>query len=396
MKLTDETKNYIEYRTICPLPSECIGLEQDDENLEDIVLDLSNQNLEDISFLRKYKNLKVLSLRRNKIKDISVLASLEYLEELDLSYNQIEEFSPLENLKHLKKIAPQKLSRYLANKTQEKNEKWYKEIRNPRIHTSGLLFKKTSVIWDCITFGRYPQDRVSPMKKQVREKLVEVENGDLLYKEERFRKVSRAYFRYQSICWRVLNIKDGKALLFSEKILDTIPFSNHINGKSETTWDNSWIYQWLNSNEKGCFCDVTFSEVEKEAIVNKESVGISLLPYAAISDVRYASYGFWDLYVKGKKVMDSLKMDVASDYAEAKGLKVSKHPIAVRQEVKSAPWWLGTLTKTKNVAHAVDYSGKILPYGIYVTTEGIGVRPIVEVDLTKLNPSEVQITSVMV
>ena len=62
------------------------------DKLSQTVLDLSSQNLEDISFLRDYGNLKVLSLKRNKIKDISVLANLTQLEDLDLSYNQIVDF----------------------------------------------------------------------------------------------------------------------------------------------------------------------------------------------------------------------------------------------------------------------------------------------------------------
>ena len=45
--------------------------------------------------------------------------------------------------------------------------------------------------------------------------------------------------------WRVLEVKDNKALLLADKGLDAVPY--HVE-YSDITWKNSTIRQWLNSD----------------------------------------------------------------------------------------------------------------------------------------------------
>ncbi len=69
-------------------------------------LNLSRNEIEDISDLKIFQNLKYIRLSYNKIKDISIFAETEYLnlEKLWLSGNQIRDISPIRELKALKAL----------------------------------------------------------------------------------------------------------------------------------------------------------------------------------------------------------------------------------------------------------------------------------------------------
>ena len=72
-------------------------------NLDDITeLDLSFNQLTDISGIRLFKNIKKLHLWNNRFfKDISKLKDLKNLKFLDISSNQIKDISVIKDLKNL-------------------------------------------------------------------------------------------------------------------------------------------------------------------------------------------------------------------------------------------------------------------------------------------------------
>ena len=80
----------------------CKELEEYNVNFEKI--ELKNKNLEEISCILEYKNVKELDLRWNKISDLKPLEKLEKLEVLKINFNQIEDITPLLNLKNLKEL----------------------------------------------------------------------------------------------------------------------------------------------------------------------------------------------------------------------------------------------------------------------------------------------------
>lgn len=84
-------------------------------------------------------------------------------------------------------------------------------------------------VGDIITFGRYEQDN-------------NLANGS------------------ESIQWQVLSVQGDRALLISSNALDAQPYHNdYVN----TTWETSYIRQWLNSS----FFRAAFNNVESKAIV---------------------------------------------------------------------------------------------------------------------------------
>ena len=68
-------------------------------------LDLSGNQISDISMIRDLPNLTILNLGGNQISDISPLKELMRLSELNLSWNQISDVSPLGNLLNFPKLA---------------------------------------------------------------------------------------------------------------------------------------------------------------------------------------------------------------------------------------------------------------------------------------------------
>ena len=80
----------------------CKELEKYNVKFEKI--ELKNKNLEEISCILEYKNVKELDLRWNKISDLKPLEKLAKLEVLKINFNQIEDVTPLLNLKNLKEL----------------------------------------------------------------------------------------------------------------------------------------------------------------------------------------------------------------------------------------------------------------------------------------------------
>ena len=78
------------------------------------------------------------------------------------------------------------------------------------------------------------------------------------------------WFKYQPVLWRKLEEKNGKALLFSEKLLDSQEFfhtdaGRRIGGKTvaANSYEHSDVREWLNSE----FIKTAFSENEDEKIL---------------------------------------------------------------------------------------------------------------------------------
>ncbi len=64
------------------------------KNINNSSLDLSASNIEDLRFIKKYKEVSRLNLNSNQIKDISPLKEMQQLTHLDLSDNPFTDPSP--------------------------------------------------------------------------------------------------------------------------------------------------------------------------------------------------------------------------------------------------------------------------------------------------------------
>ena len=63
------------------------------------------------------------------------------------------------------------------------------------------------------------------------------------------------------IQWTVLDVQDGKALLISDQILESVRFNEKY---ADTTWETSILRKWMN----GEFLEKAFTDAERESIVS--------------------------------------------------------------------------------------------------------------------------------
>ena len=219
------------------------------------------------------------------------------------------------------------------------DNKWISAIKKPeiKIRKTGLFSKTYDVSWECIWFGKYPQAKMG----------AHIEG-----------------YVHQPICWRILDVKDGRALLLSDVILDAKPFNESY--RLEPT-----IWKWLNGKDELSFLGMAFSEKEQEAIV-KRPEQVTLLSYSQLADAEYSQYGF---NIQGK-LIEQACMCGYSDYAVWKGLDTFG--------ARYGQWWLATPSIHEKKAMAVNILENSPVVEVEMNRKTIGVRPLIEVDLRKL------------
>lgn len=163
----------------------------------------------------------------------------------------------------------------------------------------------------------------------------------------------------QPIVWRVLGVKDGRALLLSEYILDNKAFDTTSN-----EWNESDLKAWLN----GTFYQDVFSQAEKEAIMDNGAIGkVFLLSRAEFS---VSEYGFnTDIYSK-----DPNRSASASMYAYSRGVWNVK-------ESDYTNYYARSKANNTNV-DLVASSGKFVLAKI--DRDNVGIRPAIWVNVNQL------------
>ena len=189
-------------------------------------------------------------------------------------------------------------------------------LKEPVVEEDDTLSTGQVTQWSCITFGTYPQTEIVQASFDAVD-MYAIQDGDYLEDPELYARLSMAdwndheteidgvryrrmnqhdavtyasdseghyrwgneeewhYFRYDSIRWRVIGLKEGKACLMADRLLDCQPF--HVEA-GPITWEQSSVRSWLNGlsaaeNAAGIdyqgqgFLDMAFSESERQAIL---------------------------------------------------------------------------------------------------------------------------------
>lgn len=179
------------------------------------------------------------------------------------------------------------------------------------------------------------------------------------------------WFRYEPLSWRVLDANNG--LLMSEFIIDSQDFypqssSSVINGFAtsaiRTMLNNSFLNTAFTEDEQALIAKTTHSNPAYITKYNSTDTTdkIYLLSY---SDTQNIIYGFSS---------PALLQATGSDYAKAQGLSVTK-------ATGYSSWW--TRSGGNNVAtvSVVGADGN-LSYGIFTRSTAIGVRPVLNLDIS--------------
>lgn len=149
---------------------------------------------------------------------------------------------------------------------------------------------------------------------------------------------------YSSIQWRVLKTESGKALLISEKLLDSVAYHED---NSYVTWKDSSLREWL----IGEFYEKAFDNSQKSLIYGSESDKVFLLNTDEVSR-------FFD--------NDDDRSAEPTEYAKQRGSHVSSN---------GKGWWWVSSNKSARLAFFVDSRGTLYENGRYVNDESVSIRP---------------------
>lgn len=174
----------------------------------------------------------------------------------------------------------------------------------------------------------------------------------------------------EKIAWRVLAQQDGRLLLVSKAILESLPYN--LEDKA-ISWQTCSLRAWLNQD----FLSTAFTEEEQKAILpsrgDEEKMVSGENPVTTAEDKLFL-----------------LSVAEASRYfASDADRKAPNTPYALSRNAFNSPegngwYWLRTPGQEANLAAAVNYSGTLDPYGNPVYSLGGGVRPALWISQTDL------------
>jgi len=174
--------------------------------------------------------------------------------------------------------------------------------------------------------------------------------------------------------WRVLEKRDGKALLLSEKCIDCIPYNDC---NENTTWGNCSLRQWLNRN----FLETAFS-TEEQTKIQETKIVAGGNPYSCADPgddtndkIFLLSVDEAEHYFDGREARKTLP----TDYAKAKGAGLlNKY---TKNGLPTCRWWLRSPGFRQRYAAGVHNAGNINECGDYANLTDWCVRPAIWVKL---------------
>ena len=189
---------------------------------------------------------------------------------------------------------------------------------------------KNVMVGDIVTFGTYEQDN-------------NLNNGK------------------EDIEWKVLDVKNGKALLISKYVLDSKAYHKNL---EDVTWETCSLRKWLNSD----FVSTAFT--------NKEQSMISITNVTADKNPEYDTS-------PGKETKDKvflLSIDEINKYFKSNYDSACRATNFViendcRNDNGYCFWWSRSPGKNQDLVAIIDSSGGVYKSGFLVYYDYYGVRP---------------------
>lgn len=207
-------------------------------------------------------------------------------------------------------------------------------------------YKKDYKIGDVIEFGKYEQEEI---------------------------------FKYTPIKWKIYDIKDGKALLVSELLLDIIGYEQ---GNEVITWEKSHIRKWLNEDfVKEAFSKDELNKINLTYVYNKDNFKYKTKGGNNTQDkIFLLSYDEIKTYLPNKKQRIA-KVTQVTGSSIAVSFCGSKCEEADLIDADKTGWWLRSPGSSQNRAMFVDYNGNISIGGNEVGDNLVAVRPALYINL---------------
>lgn len=190
----------------------------------------------------------------------------------------------------------------------------------------------------------------------------------------------------EPILWDILGInrQENRVTLISHYILDAKPYNSY---ETDMTWENSELRAWLN----GYFLNKAFSASEQDAIllyptankIGSDSYSVVFKkPYDTDpgndTEDKVCVLSFYE--ISFHYVMGVGAQTVPTKYAKANGAYVDQNYL-VNGEPAGA-WWTRTPGKTQSQVILMNHNSKA--QSSKMTYPGVGVRPVIHVDLNKV------------
>ena len=297
------------------------------------------------------------------------------------------------------------------------------QVFNPSVVYDEKQPDGKQVTFSLIRFGSYPQAEVVPDPSEASStgsivdaalyaalEKAEWENGEWETGGTRYLRVSSPgadgsedvrYFACEPLLWRVLEVRDGIALLLSQAAVDCEPFQKDL---ADVSWDSCTLRSWLNgygpqqnasaadySGDGDSFLNMAFSAEEQEAILaypvqneNNHYFGTDSGPdtvdkifLLAESELFMHDSSVIHGFSPRDDVPDRARQFKPTDYAVWKGAWDASGSV----EYGNVFW----ITRTTGYTHSnvvyVDESGYIYNRGILVTCPDAAVIPALILEL---------------
>ena len=306
---------------------------------------------------------------------------------------------------------------------EQSGENLRKQIRNPVVEADPDEPDGKRVTYSLVRFGHYPQTEIVKTAEEadgdpivdpaLYAALEEVaweaneweQDGVCYFRVSRFGEETGnknyRYFIREPILWRVLEIRDGTALLLADEALDCQPFQKD---QQDVSWENCTLRSWLNgygpeanksaadySAETDNFLDRAFAAEEQAAILENPVRNESNYYFGMDSGKETKDRVFilaeseLFMYDSSKihgfsprdEVHDRAKQFTPTDYALHSGAwNASEEPVA------GNGFWI---TRTTGYTHSnvvyVDENGCMFNRGILVTCADAAIIPALVLDL---------------
>ena len=165
----------------------------------------------------------------------------------------------------------------------------------------------------------------------------------------------------EQLVWRVLEVRDGKALIITDQLIDYKRFNDNL---TEVTWENCTLRKWLN----GDFMAKAFGSLRPERVVPVTNRNQSTQSHDYANDNPTRDQVFVLSADEAKRYFGSAENMIAytTDYA---------HKQKFDYDDRSDDWWLRTSGVNNRNAVCVSHSGGVKKTGCDVNYYNVAVRP---------------------
>ena len=178
----------------------------------------------------------------------------------------------------------------------------------------------------------------------------------------------------EPLAWRVLDVKEGKALLLTEKLIDRVAYNDH---EKNVTWEKCTLREWLNSE----FIGRAFNDDERARILETTNYNFDNPKYgteggeATVDRVFILSIDEANKYFVKKED----RMAIPTPYALTRG---GYESTALEIKGTRTGWWfLRSPGGSRSAAAAIETDGAIYLIGSNVDNFSAIVRPAIWVEL---------------